>query len=378
MDFFAEDEPVFEKGVPVQSKKEKFESNDAYQETPNFFKDGDTEVEEVIAKEEVEEKEEEIELSTEEVNKDLDVKAIEKATNKSKFIMAKDGDSELNLLPTTKFTQKVSGIDTEVTLQELLNDFSGREGYQKKFTALDKQNREDRADLDRVNKYIGEFATKSKSDPIAAFEYLAEMAGVNPLEFRRNLRKTFNEKFSEYQSMTEDQKNMYELREENEYFKREKEIGKQKVDQEQANKDFQGSIDEAQKTHNISDERLDSLAQDLRQHGGDKEVTLDNVIQLHKAYVIQDRVFDVLTKVNPLFVSDDEKFNTLESLLKGKPSMDDKQLIEFASKLWNSPENKAIENLKKKVVNKNKNIATTNEVHGYKSKLNSTGTINFF
>ena len=147
--------------------------------------------EEIKEAESVEEKAE-IEVSEESSESQQTAAEIKKA------IYGMMNDQKIELDPGVKFKQKVDGEEQEVSLQELLNDFSGQKGWQKKFTELDKERQTYLKDASQVKEVLTQFASKAKTAPVEAFEYLAEMAGLNPLEFRKQLRNQVNEKFSNY------------------------------------------------------------------------------------------------------------------------------------------------------------------------------------
>ena len=53
--------------------------------------------------------------------------------------MAKQGEEDLELAANTLFKQKIDGEEVDVDLQELLNNYSGKISYDKKFQELSDQ-----------------------------------------------------------------------------------------------------------------------------------------------------------------------------------------------------------------------------------------------
>lgn len=284
-------------------------------------------------------------------------------------------NQEYKMPADSKFKHKVNGEDIEVSLQELLNNYSGKQGWDKKFSELDKERQAYKKDLDVVNKYLNEFADKSKTDPIAAFEYLAEVAGTDALEFRKNLRSQFVSKYGDLLKMDEPARQTMELKEENEYFRKKHETELKRRADEQARVELESKLKQAQQTNGISDDRLNELISDLKQYGGMEKPSLNDVIALNAAYVRQDRAMDVLGKVSPELLKDDNKLAIVESLISGNSSLSDKDLYEYVSKLWGNDVSKAVASLNNKTAKKGPEIK---KVQNFKSKLLATNNVDFF
>jgi outer membrane biosynthesis protein TonB len=346
------DEPqvktVVEQGPSAQIKVDPYTASDALF---NAILDEKNSKPEPEAKMEESKKEESQE--TESVEAEEEIEASEEpsesqqtAAEVKKAIFAMLNDQKIELDPGVRFKQKVDGEEQEVSLQDLLNDFSGQKGWQKKFTELDKERQSYLKDAKQVKEILNEFAEKARSTPVEAFEYLAEMAGINPLEFRKQLRNQVNEKFSSYSNMSEQERRMFEMEEELQYYKSLKERESSRLQKEQASSDFYSQLENVKKQESISDSRLDEIMNDLQSYGGPSALTVDNIVNLNKAYARQDRVMDVLEKFQKGASHDDLKFNTLDSLLSGNSSLTDEQLIQFASNLWNQEVKKPAPSIK--------------------------------
>lgn len=251
------------------------------------------------------------------------------------------GDKEYRIPVDSKFKHKANGEDIEVSLQELLNNYSGKQGWDKKFSELDRDRQAYKKDLDTVNSYLNEFAARTKKDPIAAFEYLAEVAGTDALEFRRNLRSQFISKYGNLMQMDEQSRRNAELQEENEYFRNKQQTELKRRADEQARLEFETTIKQAQQTNGISDERLNELISDLQKHGGVDKPSLEDIVSLNAAYARQDRAMGALAKANLELLKDDAKIALVESLIAGNSKLSDESLDEYIQKLWGGKPQKA-------------------------------------
>jgi hypothetical protein len=337
----------------------------------NFFND-----EAPVSSVEVESEEQPAELVEAKTTGDSDKmsKAEQKAVVKEiKRLQALYGDDKYDIPVDAKLKHKVDNEEVELSMQDLLNNYSGKQSWDKKFTELDKERTTHKKELEYVNQYVAEFARRSKEDPVAAFEFLAEFAGADPLEFRKNLRTQFVSKWGDYLQLDEASRRQIDMQEENEYFRKKYENQIQRERAEQGRMQLEAQFAEVEKSHNISKERRSELEKDLRELGNVQSITPEMVVSLHQAYERQDRAIAALDKLNPEFVSDNTKFTLAESLLTSNPNMTDAELSDMLHKLWGNDIQKAVNSLEKQKP-KSKQPAAQN----YKPKVFSTGNVNFF
>lgn len=295
-----------------------------------------------------------------------------------KKLSASFGESSIEVPAEAKFKHKVDGEEVEVSVQELLNNYSGKESWDRKFTELDKERSTYKQDLDVVNKYISEFSEVSKQDKVEGLIKLAEAVGINPLEYKKQLRSELLNKYQDYLTMDENERSHYEQAEELEYYRRQRETDVQRQSERQAQEELQRQYVEIQQTHNIDNDRLNFLASELSDVYK-AEVNPENVLELHNSLTRLDRVDNALKQINPSFIEDDAKVLQLESLVKGNPQITDEQILDMATKLYGNDVEKAVVNLAKKSPVIKEKAKPMEKPHNYKSKLNHIGSnINFF
>lgn len=290
-----------------------------------------------------------------------------------KRLVASYQDSNIEVPADAVFKHKVDKEEVEVSLQDLLNNFSGKQSWEKKFSELDQERKTYKQDLDVVNRYINEFAEVSKKDKIAGLEKLAEAVGLNPLEYRRQLRNEMVNAFGSYLQMDEQEREQFDLKEELAFMKRQQEIQSQRAQEQQAQRELQLKYNELEQTHGIDSNRRDELLSELKQLGHE-QVTPELLAQAHVAFKNQDRTIATLKDINPDFAVDENKQTVLMSLLQGNPEMSDKELKEYANKLWGNDVSKAIENLQKKAAPSN----PPQPKMTFKPKQNAPGRVDFF
>ena len=345
-----------------EALKKAFDSAEAHsdQQEANLFKEP---IEEEVK----------VEESNEEAKEASEEKIEEEIKEEIKRIQGIYGEENVEIPAEARFKQKVDGEEREVSFQELLNNYSGKESWDKKFTELDKQKKEYEQDLDFVNKYISEFANKSKEDPIKALEFLVQQVGLNPLEYRKKLRESFVQNYNSYLEMDDYQKQLFEKDEELQYLKQSRESELERQRQTQAQAEREQRFSQIQEAYGIDNDRRKSLEKELSEVYK-AEVSPENLVELHTSLTRLDRVDQSLDKIDPSLKEDDDKVMTLESLLRGNPKMSDEQLSEAAEKLYGNDVSKAVKNLEKKVEPKNEQP----KKQDYKPQRLSTNNIDFF
>lgn len=290
-----------------------------------------------------------------------------------KKLMARIEEQELEVPAAAKFKHKVDGNEIEVDLQELLNNYSGKSAWDKKFSELDKERKSYQEDLNLVNKYIGEFAHKSKTNPVEALEFLAEQIGLDPYEYRKSLRMQFADKFKPYLDMSPEERELQNQREELEYLRQHREREANRVKEQRRQAELHQQFERVEKEHGISKERKNEIVEELTRSGY-KDVTPDLLVQANELFTRQDRAFAALEKVDPQLLADEAKIKMMEGLLAGNPKLDDKELFNYANKLWGSDIRKGLADLEKHVPKKEEQLKKQH----YKPKQGSPNRIDFF
>lgn len=388
-DFFREDD---ERPESLKESAKDLAPQDT-QATPDLFADDkeetvietETKVEEInnIVKEETNDKEikadsEELPIEDEASVEDQSVEEEAILEEAIKKISARFGESDIEVPVEARFKHKVDGEEVEVSVQELLNNYSGKTSWDKKFTELSGDRDSHKKDLDVVNKYINEFAEVSKKDKVEGLIKLAESVGINPLEYKKQLRSELLNKYQDYLQMDDDQRSHYEQAEELDYYRRQRESDTQRQSEKQAQEDLQRQYVSIQETHNIDNDRLNFLATELSDVYK-AEINPENVLELHNSLTRLDKVDNALKQINPSFIEDDSKVLQLESLVRGNPQMTDDQILDMATKLYGNDVEKAVVNLAKKAPVSKETAKATDKPHKFHSKLNHIGSnINFF
>lgn len=333
----------------------------------NFFK-------QPVEKKEV--KEEKVVENKKEEPKEIKEEVKQPTKKELKKLMAKYEDKDYELPLDAKIRHKVDNEELELSVQEILNNYSGKVAWDKKFSELGNEKKKYQEELETVNRYVNEFAEISKQDKIAGLVKLAEFVGIDPMQYKKQLRSDLLNAYSDYLKMDEPQRAYYDQLEELNYLKSLRESELKKQQEAQAAQARQMQFKKLQETHGIDDKRLSYLSSELQEHFG-LDVTPDNIVELHGAMTRLDRVDSALEKINPAFMDDLEKITELEGLLKGNPKLTDDQLLKYATKLYGNDVEKAIANLNQKSPAVDEKKKKQKESNPFKAKVTGNQA-NFF
>lgn len=128
-------------------------------------------------------------------------------TPKRKTVKAKYSDNEYDLDEESVVNVKINGEETPVMVKDLLSNYSGKVGWDKKFSEIDKT----RKTLATQELKLKESSEQIKSifeeqDPNIKMYKMAMLAGVDPVQFRQ---KFFDENISaleKYHAMSDDER----------------------------------------------------------------------------------------------------------------------------------------------------------------------------
>ena len=266
----------------------------------------------------------------------------EEAKEEIKKLIAKYGEEELEIAANAMFKHKVDGEEVDVELQELLNNYSGKISYDKKFQELSSNRKEFESykndydtQIDQINGYINNFAQKMKeNDAMGALEYFASFAGMKPHEFRRELLNQMSPQIDRMRSMSPDQLRAEELEMQNAYLQQQQESAQQRLNQEQAIKDLENEIANVQEAHSISDEDFKQSYEDLLEYEYEGEITPAVVADYYLNSQAFSKAESILESISPALADEDHIVETFQKVIVENPSFDDNDLIEIVQDVY--------------------------------------------
>lgn len=284
--------------------------------------------------------------------------AEEETKEEIKKLIAKYGEEELEIAANSMFKHKIDGEEVDVELQELLNNYSGKVSYDKKFQEIssdrkDFESYKDKydAEIKQINSYINDFANKFRqNDALGALEYFAEFAGMKPHEFRRELLNQLTPEMERRSVMTEDQIKAEELAFQNEYLMRQQESVQKQLQEEQSQKELEAEIVSVQEAHGISDEDFENAYNELVDSEYEGKINPAAVAEYHIHSTAYSKADEILGRIDPVLASQDPVVESLQKVIVENPSFDDNDLIEIVQQVYNDFKKDTSKTVSKKAI----------------------------
>ena len=274
-----------------------------------------------------------------------------------KKLLGKYGDDEMEIAAETLFKHKVDGEDVDVSLQDLLNNYSGKVSYDKKFQEFSESKKEFNSykevydkDIETINSYINNFSQKLKEkDALGALSYFAEFSGMEPHTFRRQLLEQITPEVDRLAQLSPEQLENEKLIQQNEYLENQRESEVNKRQEEQSRQELLNEIKNLQEAHNISDDSFRSSYQELVEGGFDGEITPDIVAEYYVHSAAFTKSEEVLNQINPELVQNDQIVESLQKVIVENPSFDDNDLVDIVQEVYGNTKKEASKSVSKKV-----------------------------
>lgn len=275
-----------------------------------------------------------------------------------KKLKAKFGDTELEVPLEAMIEHTVDGQPVQVSIDELRNNYSGKVAYDKKFTELDVERRQFKAERGALDQAAEEFVTMASSKDVNATAILTKLGQLanmeNPLQFVRDLRSKLEADFKARMSMSEEGRKAADLVEENEFL-RQGQASRQATEAEQAQRAATlAKVAEVREARGMSEEVFKSTLDEILSEGivPEESITPEYVGDWYMATKAYDKAEASLTalasKDNPEV--DGKVVAELARIIKNDPSISDERIGTLAAAFMNVPAKKAQQALSKKVL----------------------------
>lgn len=291
-----------------------------------------------------------------------------------KRILAKQGDKDVELYANALFKHKVDGEEVDVELQELLNNYSGKVSYDKKFQELsDRSNKfkEERdtylSEKNQIREYINTFSEKMKNnDAMGALEYIAGFSGMEPLAFRRELLNQLTPVIMDRANMTQEQLEADDLATQNAYLRQQYESVQERQREEQALKELESEIASVQEAHGISDDDFYNSYQELIASDYDGDITPAAVAEFHSEYAAFSKASDLLSQVDPMLAEQINVVENLQKVIVENPHFDDNDLSEIVQEVYGEVKKEVSQKVSKKAsAPKRQSVAKSKEKQNF-------------
>ncbi|HEY8272153.1 MAG TPA: hypothetical protein VIG33_14785 [Pseudobdellovibrionaceae bacterium] len=208
-----------------------------------------------------------------------------------KTLKYKKGEDEAEIDEDAMFTHLINGQEVQVSARDLLNNYSGKTAWDKKFSEVDRKAKDFEGKYSKVQQQLkGLF---EEQDPEMRIWKMAEVAGMNPIQFKKFYLDDNISLVEKYYSMTDEERDSYFLQEENKYLRHKNETVAQAEKTRQAQAELSKKLEGLRQAHQVSEddfwstyESIAAVADDgkLEQDGikSAKDITPEKVIEIYQ------------------------------------------------------------------------------------------------
>lgn len=307
---------------------------------------------------------EEVEASSEEIKEEAE---IEEQTQESveediKKILGRQNEEDVELASTTTFRHKVDGEEVDVELQELLNNYSGKVSYDRKYQELAENKKEFETfrtsydkDIEDIYTVLDNFKTSMQNkDAMGALHHFAAFAGMKPYEFKQEMVRSLAPEVMRMSKLSEEQLQSERLQAENDYLRLQQESEQAKLQNHQAQQEIVKQIREIQEAHGISDDDFVESYNELKASDYEGVIDAKAIATYHTGKISFSKATNILNEVNPRLAEDDTIVDSLQTVILENPSFDDNDLLEIVNQVYGEFKETTSKTLSKKAPAKKK------------------------
>jgi len=228
----------------------------------------------------------------------------------------------------------VDGEEVEVSLQDLKDNFAGKEAWDKKFTELNTEREQFQAQQDTFNnnaKQFQELATTGKAQE--ALDLVCELAGLDRNQFVENYVSQLAPQIAEHLELSPEEREQRALKQQVEHYKTREERRQEQQTLFAQQTELKNQVQSVLETHQIGADRFEELQKELIEFGVEN-LTPETVGQYHVMITHQDAAVEVLKDINPDLVKDKSAMDYLISLQQNNPGIKQEELKARAEKAF--------------------------------------------
>lgn len=262
---------------------------------------------------------------------------------KSKIIKVKDSDGNtIELKSDLPFDVIVNGKKETIGLQELLNNYSGKTDWSRKYTELDKERKSIQSDKQMFTDMMTQFfnINDKEKDPMKAINYLGESLGHDMASFWRTFKQNIEPIMEERVRLTPEEKKLKDIEDELKYYQNRDQSAKQKQTEQAELEKVSAHVKKLQSENNISDENFYKLYQDLKTSGIVKpeDLTPELIVEYHKEIEARTALASTLDGINPDLKDKEQAVNILREVWMQNPELTIDDIKQLAIESYGSKE----------------------------------------
>lgn len=266
---------------------------------------------------------------------------------KPKVHKFRSGEDEHALGGDSVVSVVVDGKKEEVPLQELINNYSGKVGYDRKFSELAAEKKAHEKTVAAMDSMVKNLFEKAQKNPEDAWDFLAELTGKDPVEFKADLLRKQRAEALRLAEMSDEDFEKYLKDASLSWRERrlERKDSETKAAREQAEREQKTA--EMRKQYGISDDRYESAHKIAKDYLKGQEPTPDQVLYAER-YIT---ALETIRESVPALESHDKFDNIVEDIVQDMlrhPSMTRDKLQALLLETWGEDKS-ALKRLSEKI-----------------------------
>lgn len=280
------------KPEPKKPSKEKTEARSAPKPQPKAQDDADSDEEDS--------KKPQPKKTKDEAKGEDDPSDAEKAERKPKPKVHKirSGDQVIDLSGDSLVPVEIDGKKEDVSLEELRSNYSGKVYYDKKLTALDKERKEHKTQVDSMNTMVTNLVTKAKENPDEGLDFLAELVGQDPVDFKEKMVRAQIAEVLPLLELSEDEREQWIKDKVRDWRDKKYERRDQAEKESKVQAETKAKLDKVKSTFGLDDDTYESteraLVEHLKKTGQPTDVSPGDVVFAHRYLLAADAVKEVV------------------------------------------------------------------------------------
>lgn len=221
------------------------------------------------------------------------------AAKAKKLYKAKIGEAIAEYDPDADLDVTIDGKVLPVKLQELVNNYSGKTAWDKRFTELDQSKKSFQTEKAKLTETLQKFHELSvvKGDPLTALTYIAEQFGANPIEIRKSYMDRLQSMATQLSGKSPEEIQAALEKEELASLRQQDAQKVQDAELAKIQSGLQQRIDRILSEHSLDEASFAKAYHELKEYGV-KDIDPETVGQYVAEVKVRTEIKDALTAVN--------------------------------------------------------------------------------
>lgn len=253
-------------------------------------------------------------------------------SNALKMIKGLQGGKPYELPSDVMIEVTVDGKKQSVSIDDLRNQYSGKMGWDKKFSELDRERKGFSKEREEIVTEISTFFSLSQTDPKKAIYYLAERSGQNPHEFFSQMRNGLVPEIQRWGQLTPEQREVENLKEQNAFLQSKTQSEQSRRTAQESLQALDTKVTEVSTKLGIDRNTFKSVYEEIVATGkvAPDQITPEYVADYYKVTQSFNKAEAALESISPELKSNREAVQALVSVIEGNPDFTAEDIAEIA------------------------------------------------